>query len=121
MPKLNKYINNADSQAKLESIEDERSRESIEASVGAIDCHALLGCIVLGLLQVVSIQFAGIFTGSAVRFMRTKSKAIPSEATVAHFMRKNIYKLFSFFPDLALTRIISERQSVDFDTSGLTA
>ena len=121
MPKLNKYINNDDSQAKLESITNERIRENIEAAVRAIDCHALLGCIALGLLQIISIQFADVFTGSAVRFMRTVSNAVPSEATVAHFMRKNIYKLFHFFPDLALTRIISERQLVDFDTPGLTA
>ena len=63
-----------------------------------------------GLLQIISILFADTFMGPAVRFMRTKSKAVPSEATVAHFMRKNIYQLFRFFPDLPLTLIISQQQ-----------
>jgi hypothetical protein len=121
MPKLNKYMKNTDSQDKLKSMADENGRANIKATVDAIDCHALLGCIALGLLQLISLQFADTFKGSAVRFMRTASKAIPSEAVVAHFMRQNIFQLFRFFPNLAITRIFSLRQTDASDSLGLSA
>jgi hypothetical protein len=113
MPKLNKYVKNEVSQDKLRGVVGERAQDNIRLAVGAIERHALLGCIALGLLQIISLSFAGIFSGLTVRFMRTKSKTIPSEATVASYMRKNIYKLFRFFPDLPITRIISDHQVVD--------
>jgi hypothetical protein len=121
MPKLNKYMKNTDSQDKLKNEADENRRAHIKATVEAIDGHAMFGCIALGLLQLLSIQFADTFKGSAVRFMRTASKATPSEATVAHFMRKNIFQLFRFFPHLAITRIISQRQLETADSLGLSA
>lgn len=54
--------------------------------------------------------FSDSLTGKAIRFMRTPSKEIPSEATVADFMRKTIYQLFRFFPDLTITCLIKSRQ-----------
>ena len=121
MPKLNKYVKNEASQDKLRGIEDDKAQANIKLTVGAIDRFALLSCIALGLLQVVSILFANVFSGSAVRFMRTKSNSVPSEATVAHFMRINIYQLFRFFPDLAITWFISQKQLVEIETDGLVA
>jgi len=112
MPKLNKYIKNEDSQDKLRDIADEKAQSNIKLTVEAIERHAMLGCIALGLLQIISLLFAKPFSRVCTRFTRTKSKAILSEATVAHFMRKNIYVLFRFLPDLSITRIISERQLV---------
>jgi hypothetical protein len=108
MPKLNKYIKNEDNQTNLENITDETSRRNIKLTVGAIERFALLGCIALGLLQMISLLFADTFSGASVRFMRTKSKTVPSEATVADFMRKNIYQLFHFLPNLDITRSISD-------------
>jgi hypothetical protein len=113
MPKLNKYIKNEESQDKLRDIEDCKAKANIKMTVEAINRFALLSCIALGLLQVISLMFADFFSGPVVRFMRSKSKIVPSEATVAHFMRKNIYQLFRFFPDLPITTIISNRQ-LDF-------
>jgi len=110
MPKLNRYKKNEDAQETLKNITDENARENIRLAAEAIDGYAMLGCIALGLLQMVSLLFAGTFSKSALRFMRTKSNAVPSEATVADFMRKNIYQLFGFLPELPLTRIIKSKQ-----------
>jgi len=121
MPKINKYVKNEENQAVLEAITDENKREKIKEAITAIDRHVMLSVIALGLLQIISIQFADIFKGPASRFMRTPSKAIPSEATVAHFLRKNIYQMFHFFPDLPITRFISKHQSGAFDVLGLSA
>jgi len=115
MPKLNKYEKNEKNQAKLAAITDAKARASIESTVDAIEGHAMFGCIALGLLQILSLLFVDIFSGNTVRFMRTQSRVVPSEATVADFMRKTIYQLFRFFPHLALTCIIKKQQSVPHD------
>ena len=110
MPKLNRYINNEKSQDKLRDIDDGKSKKNIIMTVNAINGFALLSCIALGLLQTASLLFISTFSGSAVRFMRTKTNNVPSEATVADCMRKSFYQLFQFYPDLPITAIISERQ-----------
>ena len=110
MPKLNRYIKNDENQDKLRDIDDSKARANILMTADAINRFTLLGCIALGLLQIISLLFTSAFSGSALRFMRSKSNSVPSEAAVAHFMRKNIFHLFRFFPDLSITAIISHRQ-----------
>ena len=112
MPKLSRFKKNDFHQQLQENITEDKARERVLKTVRAIESFTLLSCIALGLLQMISIIFASAFTGNAVRFMRTPSKVVPSEATVADFMRKTFYQLFRFFPDLAITALIKERQSV---------
>ena len=111
MPKLSRFRKNDSHQQLQEKIVDDQARECILKTVRAIESFTLLSCIALGLLQMISIVFASTFIGNAVRFMRTPSKDVPSEATVADFLRKTIYQLFYFFPNLAITLLIKQRQS----------
>jgi hypothetical protein len=111
MPKLNRYKNNEKNQESLRSVTDKTAQANIKSCVNAIEGHALIGCIALGLLQMISLIFASAFTDTNIRFMRTKSSDIPSEATVADYMRKNIYLMFHFFCDLSITAFITKRQS----------
>jgi len=110
MPKLSRFKPNDVHQEKIAAITCESARVCIINTVRAIEAFALFGCIALGLLQIISILFSHCFSGPAVRFMRTPSKAIPSEATVAYFIRKNITRLFQLSPGLTITTIITERQ-----------
>lgn len=115
MLKLDRFKSNDFHQEKQESIIDKSKRKCILDTVKAIECFALLSCIALGMLQMISILFAKSFTGKVIRFMRTPSNTIPSEATVADFMRKTIYQLFNYFPNLAITVIINKHQSAPND------
>jgi hypothetical protein len=110
MPKLNKFIKNAENQAILENIIDPRARKLIGNTVKAIEGYAQIGIIALGLLQLTSLMFGNEINSSSNRFMRTISSSTPSERTTADFMRKNIYQLFCFFQDLPLTSIISAKR-----------
>jgi hypothetical protein len=112
MIKLNKFKSNAKSQAMLENIDDSRARKLIENTVKAIEGYAQIGIIALGLLQMISLKFGNEINSSGSRFMRTISSNTPSERTTADFMRKNIYQLFRFFPNLPLTSIISAKQTM---------
>jgi hypothetical protein len=112
MTRLQRYKSNDYNQELQKNIVCEDDRRNVLACLRAIECHALLGCIALGLLQIASIQFSSQFTGSAIRFMRTPSNNVPSEATVADFMRKNIYQLFRFLPNISITAIIFNHQAL---------
>ncbi|MDQ0049993.1 hypothetical protein J2T18_004315 [Paenibacillus polymyxa] len=49
------------------------------------------------------------------RYLRTSSHAVVSEATVAAYLRKSIFRLFVQNPHLSITKIIKSKQ----DTSNI--
>jgi len=112
MPKLNRYKSNAENQTNLENVTDPKKQQLIISTVNAINGYVQLSCIALGILQLVSLLHPNEIVG---RFMRTKSNAVPSEATVADHMRKNIFSLLLFFPNLDITAIIKSRQNPPVD------
>ena len=115
MPKLKKFKNNEINHENLKNVSDPGKRKLIESTVKAIEGYVQISVIALGFLQLLGLLFGQEINSNSRRFMRTVSSVVPSERTVADFMRKNIYMLFRFFPELPLTTIIKERQSVCFD------
>ena len=115
MPKLQKFKSNDENQANLENVSDPNHRKLIRSAVDAIECYVQMSIIALGLLQLIGLLFGNEIKRGGGRFMRTVSNDVPSERTVADFMRKNIYMLFRFFPDMALTSIIRKHQTTCFD------
>ena len=115
MPKLQKFKNNGINYENLKNVADPRKRRLIKSTVNAIEGYVQISVIALGLLQLLGLLFGQQINRDGRRFMRTVSSSIPSERTVADFMRKNIYVLFRFFPEITLTSIIRARQSDYFD------
>jgi len=112
MPKLQKFKSNDLNNSNLEAIADDRKKELISVTVKAIEGFVQFCIISLGLLQLVSLLFGDEINATAFRFMRTKSNSIPSERTVADFMRKNIFSTFRFYSNFAIIQIILARQLV---------
>jgi hypothetical protein len=110
MPWLRKFKDNETNRAELEAIDGENRRRLIRSAVKAIEGYVQVCIVALGMLQLVGLLFGNDINRAGGRFMRTVSSAVPSERTVADYMRKNIYMLFRFFPHLALTSIIRKRQ-----------
>jgi hypothetical protein len=111
MPRLSRYKPNDFHQEQQKAIVSESERRNVLKTIRAIECFTLLSCIALGMLQMISLLFSDTITGKAARFMRTPSKAVPSEATVADYMRKTIFQLFVYFPKLAIAGIIRSKQN----------
>jgi hypothetical protein len=118
MPRLQKFKKNDVNQANLESITEKKQRSLIESTVDAIEGYVQLSVIALGMLQLIGLQFGNEINHGHTRFMRTKSNTVPSERTVADYLRKNIYMLFRFFPKMTITLIINARQSKRFYAGG---
>lgn len=110
MPKLNTFAKNEDLRAQLETVNDEKDRSLIVNAFKATERFVLLACVAFGLLQLISLRFGININRSAFRWLRTKRKDIPSEATTADFMRKTIFHSSYFSPDLSIAQIISSAQ-----------
>jgi hypothetical protein len=117
MPKLQKFKGNDVNQEILENVDCSNRRKLIRSTVNAIEGYVQISVIALGLLQLIGLMFGRDINYGSGRFMRTVSNVTPSERTVADYLRKNIYMLFRFFPNFALTSIIRAQQSKYFDAS----
>lgn len=86
------------------------SRKRILATVKAIEGHVLLSCIAMGIIQMVSMKFSGNKDIYNLRYLRTPSKEIVSEATVIYYFRRHIIRVMAEKPESAITRIIKKQQ-----------
>lgn len=105
-PKLDKYRKAKDDI--LEEVEDEGSQARVAAAFKAINGYVMLSCIALGLLQICSLRFSGEVNGANLRWLRTRTNSVPSEATTAHYMGKILFRMFALMPNLDIIRLIRE-------------
>ena len=58
----------------------------------------------------IALQYSKQLTPHLLRCLRTPSKGVVSEATVASYLRKNIFRIMAKHRHLSITRIINEKQ-----------
>ncbi|WP_410511969.1 transposase [Paenibacillus sp. BR2-3] len=109
MPKLNRFLKKEEAHP-LKAVKDEQDRQRIQRTLQAIEGFVMCQCIAMGLLQLVSLHFSGRTPGLFFRYLRTPSHAVVSEATVAAYLRKSIFRLFVQNPHLSITKIIKSKQ-----------
>lgn len=109
MPKLKRYAKK-DEPHPLESITDAQERKRILKTIQAIEGYVMCSCIALGLLQILSMHFSKQLNRSNIRYLRTPSKKIVSEATMACHLRKSIFHSLGKNKYLSITRIIKSKQ-----------
>lgn len=109
MPKLNRFLRKEDARP-LEAVTNEQDRLRIQKTIQAIEGFVMCQCIAMGLLQLVALQFSGRTSGLFFRYLLTPSHAVVSEASVAAYLRKSIFRLFTQNPHLTITKIIKSKQ-----------
>ncbi|MFD0672616.1 hypothetical protein [Cohnella sp. GCM10027633] len=97
MPKLNRYQRKSDTPP-IEQVKNERDQKRIRQTLEAIEGFVMCSCIATGLLQLIALKFSTRTSGLFWRYLRTPSKAIVSEASVAVYLRKMIFRLFAQYP-----------------------
>lgn len=101
---------------------NEKEQQDIRLTVKAIEGYVMCSCIAMGLLQLIAVQYSSKVPALFFRYLRTPSKAIVSEATVAFYLRKFIIHLFARNPHLSITKIIRSKQGpLDFDSDSLAS
>ncbi|MEG1982061.1 MAG: transposase [Clostridia bacterium] len=110
IPKLKKYTIKGETNP-IEIIECEKTKLLILSTLNAIEGYVMCSCIAIGMLQVISINFSKDINNSSFRFLRTKSNKVVSEATVACFLRKNIFRHIAKNNRFIIPKIIRQKQS----------
>jgi hypothetical protein len=111
MPKLNRYASN-DTEP-LEAVERENDKKLIGAAFRATQSYVTVSAIALGLLQICALRFTDEINASPLRWIRTRTNRVPSEATTADFLRKSIFRRFTSTANLSIIRFILQRHSID--------
>ncbi|MDP4099133.1 hypothetical protein OIN60_20650 [Paenibacillus sp. P96] len=109
MPKLNRFLKK-DETHPFEAVQAEQDRHRIAQTIQAIEGFVMCQSIAMGLLQLVALRFSGQTPGLFFRYLRTPSHAVVSEATVAAYLHKSIFRLFAQDPQLSITKIIKSKQ-----------
>jgi len=109
MPKMSKWRKKTDPNP-IDKINNKYARDNILKAVKAIEGFVFCAIVATGIMQMVSFKFSGTEELSRIRYMRTISKDILSEATMADFLRRNIFRLLSKSINLTVSRLIINKQ-----------
>lgn len=95
----------------IDKIEDSKVKERIVSTLNAIEMYVMCSCIAIGLLQIIALKFSATELNNKIsRYLRTPSKEIVSEATVACYLRKNTFRIMAKDLGLSITKIIKNKQ-----------
>jgi hypothetical protein len=114
MPKLNRFASSGDDP--LETVTDKNDKELILSAFDRIHGFIMLGCIAHGLLQICALRFTDDINATPLRWLRTKTNIVPSEASTADVLRKTLFFMFHFPTDLTILRLIRQVQSFSQDS-----
>ena len=110
MPKLNRFKRKNEIDA-IDKIDNEKVKERIISTLNAVEMYVMCSCIAIGLLQIMALNFSSTELNNKIfRYLRTPSKTIVSEATVACYLRKNIIRIMAKNVGLSITKIIKNKQ-----------
>ena len=109
MPKLKRYTKKNQPQP-VEKIICEETKKKIVSTLNAIEGYVMCSSIAIGLLQIISLKFSKDINMRKFRFLRTKSKKIVSEATVACYLRRSIFSFIEINNRITISRIIKKKQ-----------
>jgi hypothetical protein len=109
MPKLNRFA--PSNTEPLEKVKDKNDKRLIRFAFQATQGYVMIAAIALGLLQICSLRFKDEINTSPLRWIRSRSNPVPSEATTADFLRKTVFKDFGPTTNLAIIRFILQCQA----------
>ena len=114
MQKLDRYAKSGTDP--LAKVTNENDKKLISSTFDAIQGFVMLGCIAQGLLQIGALRFYESINASPIRWLRTRTNIVPSEATTADFVRKSLFFMFRFLPALPIVQIIRQFQKSPWDS-----
>jgi hypothetical protein len=116
MPKLKRYLRKGE-QHPIEQVKHETDRKRIRQTLQAIEGFVMCSVIATGLIQLVALKFSERSPALFLRYLRTPSKAVVSEATVTAHLRQSIFRLFAQNRPLSITQIIRSKQDLPSATA----
>lgn len=115
MPRLNHYRRKTDPDP-LEAVTKETEREKIRRAVRATEMYALMSCIAMGIIQILSTDDKCPIPAGGFRYQRTPARMKPSEANVMDYLRRHLFQFMCMQPQSDITQIIQGQQTSQTDT-----
>jgi hypothetical protein len=91
MPKLQRGSSAKFAVDSLAAVTDPDAREHIIDCFRRCKAMVMISCIAMGIVQLISLKFHGVMRACGLRWLRTESNTIPSEATTIQFMRRHMH------------------------------
>lgn len=117
LPKLNHFAKKEDSDP-LEHVIVPTERIKILNAIKAIEMFVFCSSVAMGLLQLLALDNEIAKAASECRYLRTRSNAVPSEATISYYLRNRIFCILLKSPDSCITKYIQRCQKQDVARSG---
>jgi len=108
---LDKFESAKESVARLAKITDIGARESIIRTYKAIEGFVMLCCIAIGTIQICALRYAQIFNDYPIRWLRTYTNIVPSEASVQICLRDYFGRFFNKCPKLRIVEIVFAKRA----------
>ena len=109
--KLDRYASKLDPD-NLSEVTDEHERALVLQTINVTNMYALISCIAIGILQILSIKFHDGDFKAKLRYQRTPAGAYPSPDNIACVLRKMLFLLIAENPNLEISEyVMSERMS----------
>ena len=100
----------------LSEITDSRRKRLIQQAADAIEAFTNFGCIAIGILQIIALNFHETIWRKYAGWLRTITSTVPSEEVVKSVIQQEYYHNFRSFRNTAIYRIImskSKKQAAD--------
>ena len=107
MPKLNKYDG-----ADTGTLSD-KAKAKIHGTLNAIEKYVMICCIATGILQILILTHSSIVSPQTLKYRRTISSNTPTEDVIADYLRRNLFRFVVLCPNLAISRFILAKQSMN--------
>lgn len=116
MLKLNKY------RATEEILLNEHAKAKIYEALNAIEKYVMVCCISVGILQIFLLTQSSLISPQMLKYRRNVSSNTPTEAVIADYLRKNLFRFVLLCPNLTISQFIMAKQSKNGTASiGMTA
>jgi hypothetical protein len=120
MPRLNRFSKKGEVNP-LEQISKPEERAKIQEAFSAIERYVMMNLIATGMLQILALKFSSVLKGNSFSWLRTESKTIPTEASIAGFLRRDFFVQFLKKADLGIVQIIRSKMESNDDSKLSTA
>ncbi|GHV37140.1 hypothetical protein FACS1894187_13160 [Synergistales bacterium] len=76
----------------------------------------MMNLIATGMLQILALKFSSELRGNSFSWLRTVSKTIPTEASIAGFLRRDFFVQFVKKANLGIVQIIRSKMKSNDDS-----
>ncbi len=109
VPRLDRYRRKGSADP-LAQVTDSRLQQRIIKTLKATEGYVMFSSIAMGIIQLLCLECQGDIQVSDLRYLRTPSHKVMSEASMMEYLRRNLFRFMGQQGDLTITKTIFSKQ-----------